>query len=90
MRCLPVVAAHCGCVYACGVGRVRADGSYRIQHDFWKGTELSGRVDRWCVQRECTDAFFADIACSGICSPKPADPTCHFEGTSCVSGHKVQ
>lgn len=75
-RCLPVVAAECGCVYPCGVGTLVADKRYRVQHAAWKGVTLEARVDTWCVDGACTEAFFAEILCLAICAPKAADPSC--------------
>jgi hypothetical protein len=83
-RCLPVVAAECGCVYSCGVGDPGDGGKFTVHHPFWGMTPLTAHVDRWCVGDACTDALFADIVCDGICTPKPADATCHFEGALCV------
>lgn len=85
-RCLPVVAAECGCTYACGIGW-SADGvRYTVRHRFWDSgrSALNARVDRWCVDGACTDAFFGEIVCSGICAPTAADPACHFDGDACV------
>ena len=84
--CLPVVAAECGCVYDCGVGEHQPNGSYLVTHSFWKGIKLEARIAQWCSGNECTDAFHAAIVCDGICAPRPADPTCHFEGDDCVTG----
>ncbi len=83
-RCLPVVAAGCGCVYTCGVGVETKPGVYAVRHPFWKDTPLVATVKPWCVAGTCTDAFHGEIVCSGICAPKPADATCHFEGDACV------
>jgi hypothetical protein len=82
-RCLPVVAADCGCVYACGVGEELPDGRYRVSHSFWS-EPIVARVAPWCVNDACTDAFHGEIVCDGICPPKPADATCHFDGDRCV------
>ncbi len=84
-RCLPVVANLCGCVYTCGLG-VKADNTHwTVTHGFWKDSPLRATVARWCVKEACTDAFTAEILCSIICAPKPADPTCHFDaGGACV------
>ena len=83
-RCLPVVAAECGCVYSCGAGTRDSDGSYRVTHSFWKDTVLRAKIADWCVDGECTEAFFAEIICDGLCPSRPADPTCHFEAGQCV------
>ncbi|NOU34315.1 MAG: hypothetical protein HOO96_41010 [Polyangiaceae bacterium] len=83
-RCLPVVAAECGCVYSCGVGTETKPGVYSVRHSFWKDTPLVATVKPWCVGGQCTDAFHGEIVCSGICAPKAADATCHFEGDACV------
>ena len=88
LRCLPVVAAECGCVYDCGVGEPQSDGSYLVTHSFWEGTRLEARVAQWCSGSDCTDAFHAEIVCDGICAPMPADPTCHFMGDKCSSLRK--
>jgi hypothetical protein len=87
-RCLPVVAPKCGCVYSCGVGWPVGKGRFRVRHSFWGKTPLSARVDRWCVGKRCTRAFFAEIVCSGICPRRPADPTCRFVKDLCVSGKR--
>jgi hypothetical protein len=76
IRCLPVIADKCGCVYDCGVGTEASPGEYEVIHPFWGATKLTARVDRWCVDGKCTDAFFADIVCGGICVPKPARTDC--------------
>ncbi|MFO0546918.1 MAG: hypothetical protein U0271_00955 [Polyangiaceae bacterium] len=81
--CLPVVAAECGCVYTCGVGHEDSPGRYSVEHPFWR-EPLQAKVDQWCSDGECTRAFFADIVCDGICGPRPADATCHFDGDRCV------
>jgi hypothetical protein len=82
-RCLPVVAAECGCVYSCAAGTETSPGRWQVRHPFW--TEpLVARIDRWCVDGQCTEAFFGEIVCSGICPPRPADATCHFENDVCV------
>lgn len=85
-RCLPVVAADCGCVYSCGAGIRQQGGRYRVTHPFWRGTVLTARIDRWCVDGRCTDAFFADVVCDGICPPRPADPTCHIDRAGRCTG----
>lgn len=77
-RCLPVVAADCGCVYSCGVGTLDADG-WSVVHPRWGDTPVRARVDRWCVEGECTDAFLGEIVCGGICAPRAADPSCTFD-----------
>jgi len=83
-RCLPVVAAACGCVYDCATGVPAGADDWTVHHPFWGDKPLRARVDRWCVSGECTDAFMAEIICDGICAPKPADATCHFDGDRCV------
>ena len=87
-KCLPVVAAGCGCVYSCGAGTETAPGKWTVVHPFWAPHTLDAKVAPWCVGGDCTDAFHAQIICDAICSPKPADHTCHFEGDRCVSGQK--
>lgn len=87
-KCLPVVAADCGCVYSCGAGTETSAGKWSVVHPFWAPTALDAKIAPWCVGGDCTDAFHAQIVCSGICSPKPADHTCHFEGDRCVSAQK--
>jgi hypothetical protein len=84
-RCLPVVAADCGCVYDCGVGTLQPNGLYSVTHSFWGTTPITARIDEWCADGACTEAFFGNIVCDGICAPKPANSTCHFEGDACVS-----
>ena len=61
-------------------------GKWSVSHPFWGKTPLNATVAQWCVGGACTDAFHGEIACSAICAPKAADPTCHFEGDACVSG----
>jgi hypothetical protein len=87
-RCLPVVAADCGCTYSCGSGTETSPGKWTVVHPFWAPHALDAKIAPWCVGSDCTDAFHAQIVCSAICSPKPADHTCHFEGDRCVSGQK--
>ena len=87
-RCLPVVAADCGCVYSCGSGAETSPGKWNVTHPNWATHGLEAKVAPWCVAGDCTDAFHAQIVCDGICRPKPADHTCHFEGDRCVSGQK--
>jgi len=82
-RCLPVVAKECGCVYDCGVGKPNGDGTYTVSHQFWKDTPLRARIDRWCVDQQCTEVFAAEIVCDGTCPPRPADPGCAFHGDTC-------
>ena len=82
--CLPVVSKECGCVYTCGVGWPVGKGKYKVRHSFWGDVLLDARVDEWCVEKKCTRAFFVEIVCSGICPPRPADSTCHFEADLCV------
>jgi hypothetical protein len=84
-RCLPVVAAECGCVYSCGVGTRDAEG-WSVAHSFWGDTPVRARVDRWCVEGQCTEAFFGEIVCDGICAPRPADPSCAFDAEGSCSG----
>jgi hypothetical protein len=85
-RCLPIVAASCGCVYSCGVGTEVTPGAWSVTHATWGITPIVAKVAPWCVGGVCTDAFHGEIVCSVICTPKPADPTCHFQGDACVSG----
>jgi len=35
---------------------------------------------------ECTDVFSAETVCTGICTPKPADETCHFDASGTYVG----
>ena len=84
-RCLPIVAKECGCVYACAIGRKDGD-TWKVKHAFWGDTELVATIDRWCVGDACTEAFHAEIVCDGICMPKPADPTCHFDASGACVG----
>jgi hypothetical protein len=83
-RCLPVVAKDCGCVYTCAEGHETTPGVYSVRHSRWNDKALTARVDRFCADGQCTDAFFADIVCDGICTPRPADATCRFQGNRCV------
>jgi hypothetical protein len=85
-RCLPVVAEACGCVYSCGVGwpAEGAAGTWTVRHAFWGETPLKASVGEWCVDRQCTQVFKGEIVCGGICPPRPADPTCHFDDDLCV------
>ncbi len=87
-KCLPVVAADCGCVYTCGAGTETSPGKWNVIHPNWATHGLDAKIAPWCVSGDCTDAFHAQIVCSVVCSPKPADHTCHFEGERCVSGPK--
>jgi hypothetical protein len=82
-RCLPVVAAECGCVYSCGLGTEEAAGEWSVRHEFWGAAPVKARVDRWCVDGRCTEAFFGEIVCSGICPAKPAEPNCRLVGERC-------
>ncbi|MCA9673471.1 MAG: hypothetical protein H6708_03085 [Kofleriaceae bacterium] len=84
-RCLPTVAAECGCVYACAPGRLDGD-HWIVDHPFWAPTPLHAHVDRWCVDGACTDAFFGAIVCDGICAPRPADASCHFDDAGACVG----
>src|SRR5688572_25319696 len=68
-RCLPVVAADCGCVYSCGAGVPQANGLWLVTHEFWGSTPLTARIASWCVDGACTDAFHAEVVCSGVCAP---------------------
>ena len=85
-RCLPVVAAECGCVYTCGSGTETSPGKWNVTHPNWATHGLDAKIAPWCVSGDCTDAFHAQIVCDAICRPKPADHTCHFEGDRCVGG----
>lgn len=90
-RCLPLVSPDCGCGYSCGVGWPVTKGGkwpYRVRHNFWGKTLLAARVARWCVDKQCTQAFFVRLVCGGICPRRPADPSCHFVQDLCVSGSK--
>jgi hypothetical protein len=84
-RCLPVVAKACGCTYSCGVG-VRDGDHWTVRHKFWTNAPLRAQVTSWCVSDQCTDAFDVQIVCDGICAPRPADPTCHFDGAGACVG----
>ena len=75
-RCLPVVAAECGCTYDCGDGVEIAPGAYEVTHAVWAPSTVRARIKPWCVAGDCTDAFFGEIVCSGICTPKPARQDC--------------
>ena len=84
-RCLPVVSVECGCVYDCGVGGPPdASGVVTVNHAFWS-EPITARVQQWCVNGECTEAFAAELVCGVICDPKPADPTCAFRQGRCGS-----
>ena len=84
-QCLPVVAAECGCVYSCALGTAVGD-RWAVTHPFWT-TPITATVRPYCVDGQCTDAFHGEIVCSGICAPRPADPTCHLNPTgACVGG----
>ncbi len=76
VKCLPVVAKECGCVYDCGTGTSTDGKTWHVRHAFWKDTELTAVVEPWCVGGACTDAFAAQIVCDGICAPKPARTDC--------------
>jgi hypothetical protein len=80
---LPVVAAECGCVYSCGLGSEEAPGRWRVVHEHWAPEPIAARVDRWCVEGQCTEAFFGEIVCSGICPPRPAEPNCRLVDDRC-------
>lgn len=82
-RCLPVVAAECGCVYSCGLGTERSPGRWSVAHEHWAPHPVTARVDRWCVEGRCTEAFFGAIVCGGICPPRPAEPDCRLVGDRC-------
>lgn len=86
-RCLPVVAKECGCVYSCAAGTKDGD-TWKVKHPFWGTTELTAKVDKWCAGNACTEAFHAEIVCDGICMPKPADSTCHFDAAGACIGKK--
>lgn len=84
-RCLPLVSDDCGCVYSCGVG-VRVGDGWRVTHPFWGDSPLTGRLDRFCVGDACTDAFHVALVCDGICAPRAADATCHFDDRGACVG----
>jgi len=86
MKCLPVVASACGCVYSCAPGVETSPGHFLVSHPFWAPSKLKATVTKWCVDEDCTDAFDAEIVCSVMCLKRPADHTCHFESDRCV-GH---
>lgn len=83
-RCLPVVAAECGCVYSCGLGVETSPGRWSVAHERWAPHDVAARVDRWCVDGRCTEAFFGEIVCAGICSPRPAEPHCRLADDRCA------
>jgi hypothetical protein len=83
-RCLPVVAKECDCVYSCGVGEQRGD-HWLVRRAYWKDAGKA-QIESWCSHGECTDAFAAEIICDGICMPKAADPTCHFDASGACIG----
>ena len=83
-RCLPVVAAECGCVWSCAVGIESSPGTWSVTHPHWGGTPLTAKIGPWCEGGDCTDAFLADIVCDAICAPKPADHGCHFDDERCT------
>lgn len=86
-RCLPVVSTVCGCTYSCGVGAPRGDGVYDVEHPGWKPLLLSAQLTTWCAEGRCTEAFDAQLICSGVCTRKPADSTCHFDAEKrCIGG----
>ena len=87
-RCLPVVAAECHCTYSCGIGTETAPGEWTVTHPIWAPSTLKAKVAPYCVAGDCTDAFHAEIVCSAICMPKPADHGCHFEADRCVTSTK--
>ena len=88
-RCLPAVAAACGCVYPCSIGRPSEGGPYDVDLVGFDAP-LRARVAPWCVGGRCTDAFHVELLCSAVCTPRPADDTCHFERSRCVSGSAAQ
>ena len=86
-ECYPVVAVGCGCVYGCVMGVLEKDGRYAIHSPRW-GKEPAvyyGRLAPYCAEGQCASVFRADVPCDGVCSPRPADPTCHLDGNRCVS-----
>jgi hypothetical protein len=83
-RCLPFVAAECGCVYPCAPGRQDAEGHWTVHAEPW-GDLPGARIDRFCVDGECADAFHVLLVCTITCAPRPADETCHFDDGQCVS-----
>ena len=88
-RCLPAVAASCSCVYPCSSG-VRSDdrGRYAVRIPGF-GKPVDAEIAPWCVNGECTDAFFTDLVCSALCEPKLADRTCRFDvERGCVGAEK--
>jgi hypothetical protein len=84
-RCLPVVADACGCVYTCGVG-VRVDAGWTVTHPFWGDEPLAAQLGRFCVGDACTEAFHVELVCDGICAPRAADATCHFDDRGACVG----
>lgn len=85
-RCLPIVSEECSCVGGCAFGLLNEEGTYNVTSPFGEAP-LSGRIDRWCVDGECTEAFFVHQPCGGPCQPQPADSTCAFREGQCVTGH---
>lgn len=85
-RCLPLVAADCGCVWGCAIGTPTAGGGYLVQEPRIAPDGVKAVIQPWCVQGECTDAFHGEIICSGICAPKPADASCHFDSAGACVG----
>ena len=86
-RCLPMVITECGCAGGCVVGTPADGGAFRVVRESWPGVpsvELRGRVQPWCVAGQCTDALAVELPCTVVCTPRPADPTCHFEAGRCV------
>jgi len=60
-RCLPVVAAQCGCVYSCGTGTQTSANKWSVVHPFWAPHPLEAKIAPWCVSGDCTDAFHAEL-----------------------------
>lgn len=49
----------------------------------------AARIEPWCGGGRCTDVFSAETVCTGICTPKPADATCHFDASgTCVGAER--
>lgn len=84
-RCLPVVSDACGCVYTCGVG-VRVAAGWTVTHPFWGDEPLAAQLGRFCVGDACTEAFHVELVCDGICAPRAADATCHFDDRGACVG----
>lgn len=70
-------------MYDCGLGTEQTPGRWQVDHEFWSPHPIFARVDRWCVDGHCTDAFFGEIPCDGICPARPAEPSCRLVDDHC-------